>query len=275
VLPVSHSYRRGDLPRAVVAVDCRDQQGHHVSRKLAEETPVALVYHGTTFAVFMATPADLTDLAIGFSLTEGIIRESCEIADLDIVRHGDSVEVRMWLSSDPSERLLARRRRLVGPTGCGLCGVESLADACRPVPRVTGNHCLTSEDISAAVQLLSEGQHVNRETRSVHAAGFYRSGVGLLLIREDVGRHNAVDKLVGAMASQGVAGSSGALVLTSRVSVELVQKAAAIGIGVMIAISAPTALAIRTASASGITLVGIARGNEFEVFTGLERMSAD
>jgi FdhD protein len=264
----THSNLQVDLPPAVIDVDRRDQDGHYSSRQLAEETAVALAYNGTTSAVLMATPNDLKDLALGFSLTEGIIVNPSEIADLDMVRHGDGVELRMWLTSDPSDRLLSRRRRLVGPTGCGLCGIESLAEACRPLPPVENEQFLTPEDISAAVQLLAQAQDINHQTRATHAAGLYRPGSGLLLMREDVGRHNALDKLVGAMAAQGLPGSYGALVLTSRVSIELVQKAAVMGIGALIAVSAPTALAVRAANGSDITLVGVARGDEFEVFSG-------
>jgi FdhD protein len=266
--------RQANLPHAVVGVDCHDQDGQLGARTLAEETPVALAYNGTTFAVVMATPADLADLALGFSLTEGIIAAPSEIENLDIVRHGDSVELRMWLTSDRSDRLRARRRRLVGPTGCGLCGIESLADACPPVPSITTDLSLTARDISSAVQALTAAQDINRATRATHAAGLFRPGLRVLLLREDVGRHNALDKLAGAMAAEGVTGSSGALVLTSRVSIELVQKAASIGAGILIAMSAPTALAVRTATAAGITLVGIARGSEFQIFSRPERIMA-
>ncbi|MCP3442291.1 formate dehydrogenase accessory sulfurtransferase FdhD [Bradyrhizobium sp. CCGUVB14] len=259
--------RQANLPHAVVGVDCHDQDGQLVARQLAEETPVALAYNGTTFAVVMATPADLTDLALGFSLTEGIIAAPSEIENLDVVRHEDGVELRMWITSDRSDRLMARRRRLVGPTGCGLCGIESLADACPPVPSTTTDLSLTAEDISSAMHALTAAQDINRATRATHAAGLYQPCTGQLLLREDVGRHNALDKLAGAMAAEGVDGSSGALVLTSRVSIELVQKAAAIGIGILIAVSAPTALAVRTAIVSGMTLIGIARGSDFQIFS--------
>ena len=262
------------LPNAIVEAGYSNQDGRLAARKLAEETPVAFVYNGTTFAVVMATPADLTDLAFGFSLTEGIIAAPSEIEKLEIVRHGDSVELRMWLTSDRSDRLAARRRRLVGPTGCGLCGIESLADACPPIPCVTSDLSLGPEDISSALDALTAAQEINRATRATHAAGIYQPGSGLLLLREDVGRHNALDKLAGAMAAEGVKGSSSALVLTSRVSIELVQKAAVIGTGILIAVSAPTALAVRTASASRITLIGIARGREFQVFNCPERIRA-
>jgi FdhD protein len=236
-------------------------------RMVAEECPVALVYDGTTVAVLMATPADLADLALGFSLTEGIVRSISEIDEIDVVPGSDGVELRMWLRPDSGRTLKERQRRLVGPTGCGLCGIESLQDAnrvCSPVARAI---CLTPEQIGLAVETLSASQTLNRETRATHAAGFFVPGHDAMVAREDVGRHNALDKLAGALAVMGACGHSGAVVLTSRISVEMVQKTAAIGAGIMIAVSAPTALAIRTAEACGITLVGIARGRDFEVFS--------
>jgi FdhD protein len=236
-------------------------------RMVAEECPVALVYDGTTVAVLMATPADLADLALGFSLTEGIVRSISDIEEIDVVPGSDGVELRMWLRPDSGRTLKERQRRLVGPTGCGLCGIESLQDAnrvCSPVARAI---CLTPEQIGLAVETLSASQTLNRETRATHAAGFFVPGHDGMVAREDVGRHNALDKLAGALAVMGACGHSGAVVLTSRISVEMVQKTAAIGAGIVIAVSAPTALAIRTAEACGITLVGIARGRDFEVFS--------
>lgn len=268
-----HFNRPADMPRAMVSVDRLDHRRQQAPRILAEETPVALVYNGTTLAVVMATPADLGDLAVGFSLTEGIIRHPAEIEELETLRHADGIELRMWMSRERGDRLSARQRRLVGPTGCGLCGIESLTDANRSVPPVRRTFSLTPGQVAAAVGSLAEAQDLNRATRATHAAGFYSAEAGLMLLREDVGRHNAVDKLAGALAAEGVEGSSGVLVLTSRVSIELVQKAAAIGCGFLIAVSAPTALAVRAATACGMTLVGVARGSEFEIFShpgGLE-----
>lgn len=207
-------------------------------------------------------------MAIGFSLTEGIVRKITEIEELNIVPGLDGIELRMWLRPDSGRLLKERRRRLVGPTGCGLCGIESLREANRISPPVERGICLTPQQISLALETLMASQHLNRETRATHAAGLFVPGDNMV-VREDVGRHNALDKLAGALASRGVCGHSGAVVLTSRVSVEMVQKTAVIGSGIIVAISAPTALAIRTAEASGITLVGIARGPAFEVFSHL------
>jgi FdhD protein len=236
-------------------------------RIVAEECPIALVYDGTTVAVLMATPADLTDLAIGFSLTEGIIHEAGEIEELAAAPGPDGIELRMWLGPNAGRLLKERRRRLIGPTGCGLCGIESLREANRVTRAVQRQLRLTPEQIGRSVETLAASQVLNQKTRATHAAGFFQPAIASMIVREDVGRHNALDKLGGALAVQGVGGRAGAVILTSRISVEMVQKTAAIGAGFIIAISAPTALAIRTAEASGITLVGIARGREFEVFS--------
>jgi FdhD protein len=209
----------------------------------------------------------LADLAVGFSLTEGIIRDIEEMDELDVVPGPVGVELRIWLRADSGRTLKQRQRRLVGPTGCGLCGIESLQEADRINAPVARAIYLAPEQIGLAVETLSASQVLNRETRATHAAGFFVPGNDNMVVREDVGRHNALDKLAGALAAIGACGRSGAVVLTSRISVEMVQKTAAIGAGIVIAVSAPTALAIRTAEACGITLVGIARGRDFEVFS--------
>jgi FdhD protein len=236
-------------------------------RVMAEESPIAFTYDGTAIAVVMATPADLADLAWGFSLTEGIIDHADQIERLDIVSGADGIDLRMWLRQDSGRRFKSRQRRLVGPTGCGLCGIESLSEANRHSPAVEHQLRVTAQQIEQAVEALVSSQILNRETRATHAAGFYLPNNKTIITREDVGRHNALDKLAGALATTTNAGNSGVIVLTSRISVEMVQKVARIGAGVIIAISAPTALAVRTADSCGITLVGVARGHEFEVFT--------
>lgn len=237
------------------------------TRAMAEECPVALVYDGTTVAVLMATPADLEDLALGFGLTEGIVRDAGDIEEMSVVPGPDGVELRIWLRPDSGRTLKDRQRRLVGPTGCGLCGIESLREANRITAPIARAIRLAPDQIGLAVEALVASQSLNRETRATHAAGFYVPGAASIVTREDVGRHNALDKLAGAMAAMNTCGSAGAVVLTSRISVEMVQKTAAMGAGIIVAVSAPTALAIRTADACGITLVGIARGREFEVFS--------
>ena len=218
----------------------------------------------------MATPGDLEDFAVGFSRAEGIIESPADIEEFEAVTAPLGVELRMWVAPARMTALERRRRHIAGPTGCGLCGMDSLADAMRTPPTVDARRTVTRAEIAAAVASIGPMQVLNHATRAVHAAGFWRSG--LIALREDVGRHNALDKLTGALLRLGEDPADGILVMTSRISVELVQKAAAAGIGVLAAISAPTALAIRVAEASGITLAGIARSDGFEVFTHHERV---
>ena len=260
-------YDRVLTPTASIKMPRLTSRGTQDARIITEECPVALVFDGATMAVLMATPSDLADLALGFSLTEGIIEDAGEIEELSVVPGAGGIELRTWLRPRAGRRLKDRRRRLVGPTGCGLCGIESLAEANRMHRAVVRQIRLTPEQIRTAVERLGAVQVLNHATRATHAAGFFRPGDDDMILREDVGRHNALDKLAGALAFQGVSGRAGAIILTSRISVEMVQKAAAIGVGIIVAISAPTALAIRTAEASGLTLVGIARGDDFEIFS--------
>jgi FdhD protein len=243
------------------------------SRSIPEETAVALTYNGGTYAVMMTTPQDLEDFAIGFGLSEGIIDSSSDINSLDIVSLDDGVELRMWLSKAKADRLQERRRHIAGPTGCGLCGIESIAEAMRPAAVVGSGQEFSSEQIMVAMQNLPLLQKLNIETRAVHAAAFWDSTSGIVALREDVGRHNALDKLSGALARASMVAREGIILLTSRVSVEMVQKSAVIGAPVMVSVSAPTALAVRMADLAGITLAAIARADGFEVFTHPWRIS--
>jgi len=242
-------------------------------REVPEETPVALVHDGSTTAVMMATPSDLEDFALGFSLTEGIIADKREIESLEVVETDLGVEVRMWLARPRSETLASRRRYLAGPTGCGLCGIDSLGEAMRASPKAAEGFHISPAEIGAALEALPERQTLGAATRAVHAAGWWALSGGFSCLREDVGRHNALDKLVGALAAAETPRPDGALFLTSRISVEMVQKAAVLGAQVLVAVSAPTALAIRTAEQAAITLVGVARRDGFEVFTRPDRIS--
>src|SRR6202158_3345965 len=188
------------------------------SRSIPEETAVALTYNGGTYAVMMTTPQDLEDFAIGFSLSEGIISSSADIDSLDIMRLDDGVELRMWLRKPKGDRLQERRRHIAGPTGCGLCGIDSIAEAMRPAAVVGHGQQFSSEQIMAAMQNVASRQKLNIETRAVHAAAFWDVTGGIGALREDVGRHNALDKLAGALARASIVASEGIILLTSRVS---------------------------------------------------------
>lgn len=267
-----------DLPREAGEVCCtvyRSDTASPAARAIPEETPVAFTYNRTTHAVMLATPAGLEDFAIGFSVTEGIIDRPEEIEDLDIVPAKEGIELRMWLASARMAQLTLRQRRLAGPSGCGLCGLESLADAIRKLPHVAADPRFHPMTITAAIAALPAAQHLNQQTHAVHAAAFWHPTRGMVALREDVGRHNALDKLAGSLARAGVSTADGVLLLSSRISVELVQKAAMIGAPVIVAVSAPTALALRMADSAGITLIGVARGDEFEVFTHPSRITAE
>jgi len=253
----------------------RDGRLTDATRLIPEETALALTYNGGTYAVMMGTPQDLRDFAVGFSLSEGIVHSPGDIESLDIVEVDDGIELRMWLSSKKAALLTERRRHIAGPTGCGICGIESIAEAVRPAAVVTQGRSFSPREIMAAMASIAPLQKINIETRAVHAAAFWTPARGIASLREDVGRHNALDKLAGALAQQTIDASEGMVLLTSRVSVEMVQKAAAIGAPLMVAVSAPTALAVRTAEAAGITLAAIARSDGFEIFTHQMRINAD
>ena len=241
---------------------------------LADEVPVAMVYGGDTLAVMMATPADLADFAVGFTLTEGV---SVRAPTVEVVRHLAGVECRMTLGAADARALRHRRRALTAGSSCGVCGVRSLAQAVRTPPSVGGHALrLDADDVLGATEALRAHQPLHDATHAAHAAGFFvpGTGPGMVLAREDVGRHNALDKLAGALARSGEDASGGVVVLTSRVSIEMVQKAAAIGAPAIIAVSAPTELAVRAARAAGITLICNARRGGFDVLAHPHRTVA-
>ena len=248
------------------------------SRMLPEEVAVALSFNGSTQAVMMATPADLEDFAYGFALTEGLAKPA-EILSVEVVETPKGIDVQIWVTPQAEARLAKRRRTMAGPVGCGLCGIDSLEEAMRAMPAVTADFQMTPAQVRAAIASLPGAQPLHDATRAVHAAGFWNGA--LLAVREDVGRHNALDKLVGAlrggMVREGEVRANmhptGAVLITSRVSIDMVQKVAALGAPVLIAVSAPTVRAVSMADAAGITLIALARPDRFEVFTHESRLS--
>jgi len=253
--------------RVVERTLCRLGGSARGMRAIPEETAIAFSYNRATHAVMMATPVDLEDFAVGFSLTERIIDTPADITALDIVTVEQGIELRMTVSEQCAAALDDRRRHVAGPSGCGLCGLESLEQAMRAPPLVQGTLTVSAPQIAQAMASMPAMQAINQRTHAVHAAAFHDPEAGLLALREDVGRHNALDKLAGALARSGTAAARGLVLLTSRVSIEMVQKAALMGATVVVAVSAPTALAVRTAEAAGITLIAVARADSFEIFT--------
>ena len=247
--------------------------GSGTARALPEEVAVALSYNGSTQAVMMATPGNLVDFAYGFSLTEGIAKPD-EIDSVEIVETDLGIDLQIWLKSPAEDRLRARRRSMAGPVGCGLCGIDSLEEARRKPRRVVDTgFTMTALQIMGAMGDLTAHQPLHDITRAAHAAALWAAEGGIIAAREDVGRHNALDKLIGALAQ--AAPVDGALVLTCRTSIDMVQKAAGAGFPIIIAASAPTAAAVDMADQAGITLVALARQDGFEVFTHPNRISPE
>jgi FdhD protein len=264
-----------DSVRSVTRTIWRRDGASDGVRAVPEETALAITYNGGTYAVMMGTPQDLHDFAVGFSLSEGVVASASEIQSFEAVEFDDGIELRMWLDATVADGISARRRSMAGPTGCGLCGIDSIAEAVRPAAIVGAGRRFSPQQIVAAMQAVPALQKINTETRAAHAAAFWTPARGIVALREDVGRHNALDKLAGALARDRIDAADGMVLLTSRVSVEMVQKAAAMGAPLLVAVSAPTALAVRMADAAGITLAAIARGDGFEVFTHSQRVAFD
>ncbi|MCM2290438.1 MAG: formate dehydrogenase accessory sulfurtransferase FdhD [Sulfuritalea sp.] len=244
----------------------------HGAETVAEEVPVALVYNGISHAVMLATPSDLEDFALGFSLSECIVSRAGEIHDLEIFERDNGIEVHMQLSAQRALALKEHRRSLAGRTGCGLCGTESLDQLARRAVTVQSSAVLGDGALPKALAALHDAQQLFHLTGAVHAAAWCNFNGGVELVREDVGRHNALDKLIGALASQRRGFDGGFVLMTSRASYEIVQKAAAVGIAVVAAVSAPTGMAVRVAIESGVTLVGFVRGERHCVYSHPERV---
>jgi formate dehydrogenase accessory protein FdhD len=234
---------------------------------LIEEVPVALVYNGISHAVMLATPTDLEDFGLGFSLSEGILADPAELYDCEIVACPEGIEVRLDIATSRLVALKARRRSLAGRTGCGLCGVESLQAALHAPTPVAPRRPIAAAAVHRALADLGDWQPLHRATGAAHAAAWADNAGNLLAVREDVGRHNALDKLVGTLARRRFDPGAGFVVVTSRASYEMVQKTAAAGIGLLAAVSAPTAYAARLAEAAHLTLIGLARAGRLTAYS--------
>lgn len=243
--------------------------------QIAEEVPVAFVYNSRPHLVMMATPADLEDFATGFTLSEEIVGSAEEIGHLEAIRYSQGIELQITVDTAVGERLAARGRQLAGRTGCGLCGVQTIDEALREVRPVAWGEPVDAESLWRAEAALNARQEYNQATGSMHAAAWATFDGTIRLAREDVGRHNALDKVIGALAREGIDPRGGFLVMTSRASYELVQKAAVAGIPMLAAVSRPTGLAIRLAEAAGLTLVGLLRGRSANVYTHKEHVRCD
>jgi len=244
----------------------------HTTDLVAEEMPVALVYHDVPHVVMLATPADLEDYGVGFTLSEGLVARAEEIRGVEVVQGEHSADVKITVAWERFTQLLQRRRNLAGRTGCGLCGAESAADAIRECGPVPPGVTVTAAQLHAAIAQLGTRQPINARTGSVHAAAWVVPGSGIQLVREDVGRHNALDKTIGALARAQADFAAGYMLITSRASYEMVQKCATVGIALLVALSAPTAFAVRLAERCGLTLVAFARADQHVVYAHAHRL---
>ena len=243
--------------------------------QVAEEVPVALTYHGVPHVVMLATPANLEDLAVGFTLSEEIVARREEIVSVEAVARDDgALEVRIGIAAERFSGLLRRQRNMTGRTGCGLCGAQTVEDAIRNPRAGASGINVSAAALHAALADLQRWQEINRLTGSVHAAAWVLPEHGIQLVREDVGRHNALDKVIGAVARSGADFSTGYFLVTSRASYEMVQKTATVGAPLLAAVSAPTAFAIRLAAAAGVTLVGFLRERQHVVYANPGRLTA-
>ena len=239
---------------------------------VAEETPVALLFDGQPHVVMMASPQDLEDFALGFCLSEGLLAGPQDLTAIEVLNHPEGIALQLTCRPGALPDLGERRRNLTGRTGCGLCGAETLAQAVRAPRRVGAGLPVTAEALQAALAGLGAEQPLNAITGAVHAAAWCSPQGAVTLVREDVGRHNALDKLIGALARRNIDPAGGFLLLTSRASYELVLKASMVGITTVLAVSAPTGLAIRMADEAGITLVAFARTGRHTIYTHPERV---
>ena len=245
-----------------------------VEECVAEEVAIALEVNGISHAVMLATPADLDDFALGFLLSEGLIDSRSDLLDVETEPVGRNIALQITVTQRCLHRFRERRRAMTGRTGCGLCGTESLSEAVRPVRRDVARISVNASALARGMASLAAGQILQRATGATHAAGWIALDGSLQIVREDVGRHNALDKLIGAMARAGADPREGFIAVTSRASYEMVHKTASAGVGLLAAISAPTGLAVRIAEQAGLALAGFARGAQATLYTYAERVRA-
>jgi len=247
-------------------------QHSHEQDCVAEEVPIVLVYNGISHVVMLATPTNLEDFALGFSMTEGIIQHPKEFLAVRVYQRANGIEVQVKIPEERFVCLTDKGRNLTGRTGCGLCGASTLKQAIRQPDPVHSPISVTAEQLTAALADLHNRQSLNQLTGAIHAAAWVEPERGIIDVREDVGRHNALDKLLGLLCRTGKDVNAGYIIVTSRASYEMVQKTAFLGIGLLVAISAPTGLAIRLAEQAGVTLVGFARGDKHVIYTHPQRL---
>ncbi len=259
------------LPPALVETVVHEARGTRLDT-VPEEVPVALAYNGISHAVMLASPADLEDFGLGFSLSEGILAAASELYDLELETGAAGITIQMRIAADRFATLKSRRRALAGRSGCGLCGVESLAQVARPLPPLAGRVTITVAALHQALAHLKARQPLHASTGGVHAAAWADRDGQVLAVREDVGRHNALDKLIGALARAAVDPGSGFALVTSRASFEMVQKTVAAGIPILAAVSAPTGFAIRLAREAGLCLAGFVRERRHVVYSHPQRI---
>jgi FdhD protein len=255
-----------EVHRAAKAVRVDENSASAVVEQIAEEAPIALVYNGVPHVVVMASPANLEDLALGFSLSEAVIESAAELGGIEIVPEQTGYSIYLSVPPERVAVIAQRRRNMTARTGCGVCGAETIEQAMRDVPKVANVQRVTRQAMAGAMKQLPALQMLNAATGATHAAAWANLDGQLQLIREDVGRHNALDKLIGALSAGRIDTAQGFAVITSRASYEMVQKAAMAGIGLLAAVSAPTALAVRIAREAGVTLAGFVRGERCVVY---------
>ena len=239
---------------------------------IAEEVPIAFVYNGISHAVMLASPLDLEDFALGFSIAEGIIEHKSDVYGVEVIHQPNGIELHIEIASEHFQKLKDKRRNLLGRTGCGLCGAENLDQALRlPVKKIDHPLMINEHAMIKALEALHATQTLQKKTGATHACAWANEKGDIQIVREDVGRHNALDKLIGAIKRNDMT-DQGFVITTSRASYEMIQKTIMLGASTLIAISAPTGLAIRSALKYGVCLIGFARAPQYVIYTHPERM---